>query len=112
MKNIYYLIVVFTAFLSSVSQVLLNLSNQKKRGGIISEYVNPLVLLSYAILAFVLVLNTYVLKFIPMMDAHVIAASTYIFLLILSRIFLGERITLRKIIGNIMIIAGILVFTS
>ncbi len=42
--------------------------------------------------------------------AHVIAASTYVFVLILSRVFLKEPLTWKKVLGNALIIAGIAVF--
>lgn len=50
------------------------------------------------------------MKFIDLKIAHALAASTYFFTMLLSRIIMKEPITKSKVIGNILIIAGIVVF--
>lgn len=112
MNNIYYLGVVFTAFLSALSQILLNVSARKKHKNHLAEYLNVWVILSYAILACVLVMNVYLLRFMNLKEENAIAASTYAFVLILSRIIFKEKITAKKVIGNVLIIVGILIFVS
>lgn len=108
----YYIYIIITAFGSAVSQILLNLSNKRVYKNRIQEYVNPYVIGSYGILAVVLLANTYIMHYIPLKIAHALAASTYIFVLILSGFILKEKITLKKIAGNLLIIVGILVFIS
>lgn len=110
MLNEYYLIIVGTAFASAVSQILLNYSNKKTYKKWIFEYLNPYVISSYLILFVVLALNVYTMRFVGLKEAHVIAASTYVFVLILGRIFLKEKITKNKTIGILLITLGILVF--
>lgn len=110
MNNPYYIGVVITAFASAVSQILLNVSAEKKCKSKIREYLNPWVISSYVILAIVLVTNIYLLGFMNLKEENAIAASTYVFVLVLSRIILKEKITLKKIVGNILIIIGILIF--
>lgn len=107
----YYIGIVVTALLSAVSQLMLNISAKKKYKGKFFEYMNPWVIGSYGILALVLVANIYLMRFIPLKQAHVIAASTYIFLLLLSRVFLKEKITRKKFIGILTIMAGIVIFS-
>lgn len=108
--NKYGFLIFLTAFASSVSQILLNLSNKKKYTSKIREYVNVYVISSYAILSLVLVANTYIMRFVDLKIAHALAASTYLFTMILSRIIMKEPLTKTKIIGNLLIIAGITVF--
>lgn len=108
--NSYYIIIVITAFFSALSQILLNISADKTYKNKLFEYLNPYVILSYGILFLVLVVNVYCMKFVPLKNAHAVAASTYIFVLLLSRIFLKEKITVKKVVGNIIIILGIIVF--
>lgn len=110
MLSSYYLIIVGTAFASAVSQILLNYSNKKKYSKWIFEYLNPFVVLSYAILFVVLALNVYVMRYVGLKEAHAVAASTYVFVMILGRIFLKERITKYKVIGIALITAGIIIF--
>ena len=50
------------------------------------------------------------MRYVPLKNAHTIAATSYVFALILSRIILKEKITVKKIVGNIIIILGIIVF--
>lgn len=108
--NKYGFLIFLTAFASSVSQILLNLSNKREYKSKIREYVNVYVISSYAILSLVLVANTYIMRFVDLKIAHALAASTYLFTMILSRIIMKEPITKSKIIGNLLIIAGITVF--
>lgn len=110
MNNPYYIGVVITAFASAVSQILLNVSAEKKYRSKIKEYLNPWVISSYVILAIVLVTNIYLLGFMNLKEENAIAASTYVFVLVLSRIILKEKITIKKVLGNILIIIGILIF--
>lgn len=110
--NSYYWGVVGTAFLSALSQILLNVSAKKKYDSKIKEYLNPYVISSYGILFLVLVINIYLLKFMGLQEENAVAASTYIFVLILSKIVLGEQITKKKLIGNLIIIAGIWIFIN
>lgn len=110
MNNPYYLGVIITAFASAVSQILLNISALKKYENRIREYVNPWVISSYMILVAVLVTNVYLLGFMNLKEENAIASSTYVFVLILSRVILKEKITWKKIVGNVLIVAGIIIF--
>ena len=110
MNNVYYWGVVATAFASAVSQILLNISANKKYSNKIKEYVNPWVITSYMILAMILVANVFLLRFMNLKEENAVAASTYVFVLILSRVILKEKMTWKKIAGNILIVIGILIF--
>lgn len=110
MSNVYYLGVVMTAFMSAVSQILLNVSARKKYDSKIREYLNVYVIASYFILFVTLAINVYLLRFMGLQEENAVAASTYVFVLILSRVILKEKITLKKVIGNVLIVVGILVF--
>lgn len=110
MINEYHFYVLITAFFSAVSQILLNVSAAKEYRARIYEYVNPWVITAYVILALVLFANVYILRFLPLKTVHVIAASTYIFVMILSRIFFKEPFTFKKVLGNILIFVGIIIF--
>lgn len=110
MNKVYYLGVVITAFMSAVSQILLNVSARKKYSSRIREYFNVYVIVSYGILFCTLAINVYLLRFMGLQEENAVAASTYVFVLLLSRIILKEKITIKKILGNILIVIGILIF--
>ena len=108
--NKYHFFVIITAFLASVSQILLNISTNKPHKSKLFEYLNPYVITSYGILFVTLVVNNYLLRFVELNELTAIASVTYVFVLILSKIILKEKITLKKILGNLLIVAGIVVF--
>lgn len=110
MTNFYYLGVLGTAFASAVSQILLNISAGKPHKSWLFEYLNPWVITSYAIPFGTLAANIYLLRFMDLKAQNAIASATYVFVMLLSRVIFGEKLTKKKVIGNLCIIAGILLF--
>ncbi|MBQ7283657.1 MAG: EamA family transporter [Oscillospiraceae bacterium] len=106
----YILLVLLTAFMSAVSQILLNISSTKKHKNFIFEYLNPNVILSYFILFCTLALNIVALQHLEVKTVNAVGAACYFFLLVLSHIFLKEKVGKKKLIGNVLIIAGIVIF--
>ena len=106
----YYVILVLTAFSSAVSQVLLNVSARKTYKSKIFEYLNIYVITSYVLLFIFLIANIFVLKYVSVKNANAVVSAAYFFAMILSNIFLGEKITKKKMLGNFLIVQGIIVF--
>ena len=96
-------------FFSAVSQILLKQSANIKYENRIREYLNFRVILSYAML--ILLLNTWCYTKVDMRYGPVIDTAAYVFVLLLSHFILKEEITKGKIIGNLIIIAGIIIYT-
>ena len=97
----------FTAF----SQLLLKQSAGKTYRHPIFEYLNWRVILSYFIFFAVLLVNTYAYTQVDMKYGAVIDTCTYVFVMILSGVILHESFTKWKLIGNLIIIAGVIVYT-
>lgn len=112
MTIICILVMIFNAFLSAFSQILLKKSASSKHETVIKEYLNVRVISAYVIFAFVLVANAFAYQGISYKYGAVIGATSYIFVMILSRLLLKELITSRIIWGNIIIILGIVVYSS
>jgi len=108
--NYYVLIIVFSSLLTAYSQILLKQSANKKHISIFKEYFNPYVIFAYIIFFFVLILNVIGFKGIEFKNGPIIGASSYIFVLIMSKILLKENLTKRNIAGNALIIIGIIIF--
>ena len=108
----YYLIIISTAFISAFSQILLNISTSKKHRNRLFEYLNPYVIISYILLVGTLIINIYAMQTLELKVAHALAASSYVFAMFLSHWILKEPITIKKALGNILIILGIIVFLS
>ena len=106
-------ILMFAAtFFTAISQVLLKQSANRQWSSAIREYLNWRVILSYFIFFCVLILNTYAFTKVEMKYGTVIDAFSYVFVMILSYVILKEKFTKGRVIGNLIIIAGILIYTS
>ena len=106
----YVLILIFSVFISSVSQIILKKSSGEEHKSLIREYLNFKVILGYGLLIISTILTVIALKGISYKSEPIIESIGYIFIMILRKIFLKEKITIRKIIGNALILIGILVF--
>lgn len=98
-------------FFSAVSQILLKQSANKDYPTPLKEYLNWRVITAYGLFFGILLLNTWCYTQVDMRYGPVIDTAAYVFVLILSRVILKERITRGKIIGNLIIILGIIVYT-
>ncbi|MCP1101251.1 small multidrug resistance pump [Aequitasia blattaphilus] len=107
--NIYFLIMFGGSFLAAISQVLLKKSANSSHKNIVNEYLNPRVIVGYILLMTSLLVNVYAYRGVPYKFAPVFAAATYVFSLFFSLIFLKEKIQ-GKIVGNIIIILGMIIY--
>lgn len=108
--TVYICIFLASVFLSSVSQIMLKRSAEKTYESCLKEYLNPLVILAYGLFFGCTLITMYALKVVPLSMSPVLEASGYVFVAALSRIFLKERISKKKILGLGVIIAGILIY--
>ena len=101
---------IVSAFITAFSQIILKKSANKKHKNIIFEYLNPYVLCSYICYVGVLVLNVFIYTKIDYRFGVVISSMSIVFVMLLSNIILKETITKKRIIGNMIIVCGIMVF--
>ena len=69
------------------------------------------VITAYGISFSVLLLNTYAYTKVDMKYGAVIDTFSYVFVMILSYLLLKERFNRGQLIGNLMIITGVMVYT-
>jgi drug/metabolite transporter (DMT)-like permease len=110
MINKYLLLLIFSVFIASISQILLKISADRKHNSKIREYFNSYVIIAYSIFCVSLMLTILALRGLELKNVPIIESTSYIYILILSRIFLKEKITKYKIGGSFLIILGIIVF--
>lgn len=96
--------------ISSVSQILLKKGASKKYDSVIQEYLNPWVILGYSMMVLSTLCVIYAYKGVEYKNGSIIESLGFLVVMVLSRIFLGERITAKKILGNLIILTGIIVF--
>ncbi len=111
MVNFYFLLMFLGTLLTAISQVLLKTSSGKTYKSWIYEYLNWRVILSYSLFVVVLAMNTWAFTKVQMKYGTIIDAFSYVFVMILSVALLREKITRGRLIGNLIIIAGILIYT-
>lgn len=93
-----------------ISQIILKKSASKKYNSIFREYFNVYVILGYGLMVISTILVVLGLKGVQYKNQPIIESLGYIFVMILSNLFLGEKITKKKIIGNFLILFGIVVY--
>lgn len=76
----------------------------------IREYFNWLVLVAYVIFFLCVILNILAYRGLDLKAGPVYASASYFLVLIMGGVFLKEKITLKRILGNILIILGIIIF--
>lgn len=108
---LFYILMLVSAFITALSQILLKISANKKYKNIVFEYFNPYVIISYMCFAGVLVLNIIIYTKIDYRFGVVINSLSTVLIMILSKIILKEHITRKRLAGNILIILGITCFT-
>lgn len=107
----YMLILFATTFFTALSQVLMKKSAQKEHKSWIYEYLNWRVILAYGIVFSVLMVNTYAYTEVEIKYASIIDSFSYVNVMLFSYLLLKEQFTRRQLLGNLVIIFGILVYT-
>ncbi len=106
----YVLIVIVSGLLSSFSQILLKKSSNIERDSKLKEYLNPYVIVGYGITVFCMFLMVFAYKGLPYKVGVILESLAYFYIMIMGRVFLKEKLTLKKIIGNIIVVSGVLIF--
>jgi len=107
----YICIYIFAVFISSVSQILLKKSALKERQSWLLEYLNPIVILAYGLFFSSTLITIISYKVLPLSLGPVLESSGYLFVMVLSIFFLKEKVSKNRIIGIILIVIGITIFT-
>lgn len=77
----------------------------------LKEYFNKYVITAYFIFFVSTILTIIAYKGIELKYGPIITSVGYIFILIMSKIFLDEKITINKLLGIFLIIVGIFVIS-
>ena len=112
MSNIwFYALIPLSALITAVSQILLKLSANRKHDSAWREYLNPLVIIAYALFFGVLLLNVWIFTRVDYRFGVVINTLAMLLVMMLSKLILHERFTKRKCVGIGLLTAGIVVYT-
>ena len=106
----YWIVLFLAVAVSAASQMLLKKGASQKFNNVILEYLNPWVISGYGLMVLSTLCVIYAYKGVEYKNGAIIESLGFLLVMVLSRIFFGEKITPRKILGNLIILAGIAVF--
>ena len=107
---VYYAMYLFSVLVASLSQVILKKSAVIHYESRIREYLNPYVITAYFFLLSSSLLTTFSYRGVPLTMGPVLESTGYIYVGILGMIILKEKLSRRKIIGNLLIVGGIFIY--
>lgn len=108
---IYGLIYIAGVLISAFAQVLLKKSADTKKDSIIKEYLNVKTICSYSIFFIATLCSVFAYKYLPLSYGPILGTLEYIFVAVLSYIFLKEKIKKKKIIGLLIVLAGVFIYS-
>ena len=109
-KILFAMIFVAGVFISSVSQIILKKSAEREYPNKIREYLNVRVFFSYIIFFGATLCSILAYTKIQLSLGPILESSGYIFVAVMSRLFLKEKITKQKMLGLSIIIIGIIIY--
>ncbi|MDD4508522.1 MAG: EamA family transporter [Eubacteriaceae bacterium] len=107
---IFVLIFLGSVFISAISQIILKKSANGHHDSIIKEYLNAPVIIAYSFFLLSTLLTAYAYKGVPLSLGPVLEATGYVYVAVLGALVLKEKATRKKVIGNGLIIIGIIIF--
>lgn len=110
MFNWYFLLAFAGVVVASLSQVLLKKSAMKDYNSVIREYLNGYVIGGYGMMFLSMFLMIMAYRGIDYMNGPVIESLGYVLVMGLSFFFFSEKISKRKVLGTLFILAGIAVY--
>lgn len=106
----YWLVLFLAVVISASSQMMLKQGASKKYDSIVREYLNPWVISGYALMILSTLCIIYAYRGVAYKNGAIIESLGYILIMILSRLLFQEKITKKKLAGNLIILMGVLVF--
>lgn len=105
--NGYQSFFLLSVFISSISQILLKKSAGQSYKDRFHEYFNVYVIFAYGIFFVSSLMTVLAYRGVPLSVGPILEASGYVWVAVLSRIFLKEQVNKKKIAGLLLIILGI-----
>lgn len=106
----FWLALFLAVAISASSQMLLKKGAKKQYSNVIREYLNPWVISGYALMILSTLCIIYAYRGVAYKNGAIIESLGYLLIMVLSRLLFQEKITKKKLVGNLIILAGVLVF--
>lgn len=109
---IYSLLIVFGAFVASVSQVMLKKAADRTYPSRIKEYLNPLVFFAYILFVISAVMTMVAYKGVSISFGVLLESTGYVFVFLLDWLCLKGTVNVKKVIAVVLILVGIVIATE
>ena len=110
MNNPFLLVALCSVVIASFSQVMLKLGAGKKYSSKIREYLNFYVITGYGMLFVSMILTIVAYSRLSYLSVPVVEAVGYVLVPVLSYFIFKEKLTGKKILGILFILAGIIIY--
>mgnify|MGYP003290202862 CR=1 FL=1 len=110
MNSGFLLLALFSVVLASFSQVMLKLGAGKNYNSKIREYLNVYVITGYGMLFVSMMITIVAYSRLSYLSVPIIEAVGYVLVPILSYFIFKEKLSKRKILGILLILAGIAIY--
>lgn len=108
--TISYIILITSVTIASVSQILLKAGANKQYPSIIRQYLNIFVISGYGLTFLSMLLTMIAYRGLEYKIGPLIESLGFVIVMILSRIFFKEALSLKKILGICIILVGIFIY--
>lgn len=98
-----------SVLIAAISQILLKKSTMKQYDYRLGDYLNPYVIIAYGLLFLSMALTIFAYRGVDLKMGPVIEATSYLYVAILGRLFLKEKVSRKKWAGLFIIVVGIVI---
>ena len=105
------IIALISGVLSAFAQILLKKSTLFEHDSFLKDYLNPYVITGYGLTACCMILMILAYRTLPFKLGAVLESLVYLYIMALSNFFFKERISQKKMLGALLIIFGIAIFS-
>lgn len=107
MKNSFYvLLFIISIIIASFSQIILKKGSKEK-----NIFINKYTIVGYLLMLISTLFTLYGYKGVQLSLSQILQSLSFIFIAILSKVFLNEKISRKTIIGICLIIVGIIIYS-
>lgn len=107
----YVFLLLLGVFISAVSQVLLKKAALKTYRNKLAEYLNPLVIIAYAMFVGTTFLSIFAYKGIPLSMGPILEATSYIYVTVFGIMIFQEKMSRMKWASLALILTGIVIYS-
>lgn len=105
-----YFVLLVSVTLAAFAQILLKKGASQNYDTILKQYLNIYVISGYGLTFFSLFLTMLSYRGLPFQTVPLIESVGFILVMLLSRLFFHEKLSIRKILGTCIILAGICIY--